>query len=86
MLIIVLWWVVELEQAGGLHGVIRQFQLILRVFIKQGKFGWILLSYICLIILFFIPIFVSFYIVMLIIVLWWIFELEQAGSMHGVIR
>ena len=33
----------------------------------------------------FFPIFVCFYIVMLIIILWWIVELEQAGSMHGVI-
>ena len=33
MLIIVLGWIVELEQAGGLHGVIRWFQLLLGVFI-----------------------------------------------------
>ena len=34
MLMIVLEWIIELEQAGGLHGAIRSLQLILRVFIK----------------------------------------------------
>jgi hypothetical protein len=28
-----LWWIVELEQAGGLHGVIRWYMLILEVLI-----------------------------------------------------
>ena len=30
---IVFGWIVELEQAGGLHDAIRQFTFILRVFI-----------------------------------------------------
>ena len=30
-------WIVVLEQAGGLHGVIRSLQLILGVFIKFGN-------------------------------------------------
>ena len=29
-----IWWIVVLEQAGGLHGVIRSLQLIFGVFIK----------------------------------------------------
>jgi hypothetical protein len=28
-----LWWIVELEQVGGLHGVIRWYMLILEVLI-----------------------------------------------------
>ena len=34
-----LWWVVELEQIGGLHSIIRWFKLILRVFIIFRNFG-----------------------------------------------
>ena len=32
-----------LEQAGGLHGVIRWFKFILRVFLISYKFEWTLL-------------------------------------------
>ena len=34
MLIIVLGWIVEFEQAGGLHGAIRWFTFILEVLIS----------------------------------------------------
>ena len=52
MLITRLCWVVELEQAGDLHGIIRWFKFILGVFvIIFWNYGWILLSYICLFIL-----------------------------------
>ena len=37
IMIIALGWIVELEQAGGLHGVIRRFIFILGVFIKFGN-------------------------------------------------
>ena len=33
IMIIVLGWIVELEQAGGLHSAIRWFTFILEVFI-----------------------------------------------------
>ena len=33
MLMIVLGWIVELEQVGGLHGAIRRFTFIFEVFI-----------------------------------------------------
>ena len=47
MLIIVLGWIVELEQVGGLHGAMRRFTFILEVYIIFWKFEWIFLSYIC---------------------------------------
>ena len=40
---LVLWWVVVLEQAGGLHGVIRWFKFILGVFLISCKCEWNLL-------------------------------------------
>ena len=39
MLINVLGWIVELEQAGGLHGVIKRFQL---VFVRLNLFNHVL--------------------------------------------
>ena len=38
-----LWWVVELGQASGLHGVIRWFYLILEVLTVLCNTGWFLL-------------------------------------------
>ena len=40
---LILWWVVILEQAGGLHGVIRWFKFILKVFLISCKCEWNLL-------------------------------------------
>ena len=74
-----------LEQAGGLHGVIRLLQLILKVFIKFGNldvYGWII----------FVDYFLNFNIckhsifVIMIIALGWIVELEQTGGLHGAIK
>ena len=42
---LVLWLVVVLEQAGGLHGIIRWFKLILRVFFILLNCDWVLLIY-----------------------------------------
>ena len=42
-----LWWIVELEQAGGLHGVIKWFILILEVLIAVCIFVCLLLSWFC---------------------------------------
>ena len=47
------------EQASGLHGIIRSLQLILWAFIK---FGRILLSYVCWLLLFFFQYLQAFYI------------------------
>jgi len=44
-----LWWVVELRQAGGLHGVISWFYLILGVLTLLCNTGWFLLSFFYLI-------------------------------------
>ena len=41
IMIIALRWIVELEQASGLHGAIRQFTFISKVFTIFLKFGWI---------------------------------------------
>ena len=57
---LVLWWVVLLEQAGGLHGNIRWFNIILGVFLIFWNCGWILFSYFCMIILLFFSILVNF--------------------------
>ena len=78
-------WIVVLEQAGDLHGVIRSLQLILEVFIKFENldgYGWVM----------FVDYFLEFntckhsIFVIMIIVLRWIVELEQAGGLHGAIR
>ena len=37
-----LWWYVVLEQADGLHGVIRWFKYILGVFFNSCKCEWVL--------------------------------------------
>ena len=77
--------IVVLEQASGLHDVIRSLQLILWVFIKFGNldgYGWVI----------FIDYFLNFntckhsIFVIMIIVLGRIVELEQAGGQHSVIR
>ena len=39
-----LWWIVEVGQAGGLHGVIRCSYLILGVLTVLCNTGWFLLS------------------------------------------
>ena len=84
MLIIVLGWIVEFKQAGGLHGVISWFTFILEVFTSFWKFGccWVM----------FVDYFLGFntckhsIFVIMIIALGWIVELEQAGGLHGAIR
>ena len=43
----VLWWVVVLEQANDLHGVIRWFKYILGVFFIYCKCEWVLLLIRC---------------------------------------
>ena len=42
---LLLWWVVVLEQAGGLHDVIRLFKFILEVFLLFWNYERILLNY-----------------------------------------
>ena len=48
-----------LEQAGGLHGDIRWFNIMLGVFLIFCNCRWILLSYFCMIILTFFSILVN---------------------------
>ena len=78
-------WIVVLKQVGGLHGVIKSLQLILEVFIKFGNldvYGWVI----------FVDYFLNFntckhsIFMIMIIMLGWIVQLEQAGGLHGAIR
>ena len=73
-----LWWVVDLEQAGGLHGDIRWFTF-------HYWECWLSCEY-CDII---VQLCVNLFYLLLVnsnILLWWVVDLEQAGGLHEDIR
>ena len=75
---ILLWWVVDLEQVGGLHGDIRWFTF-------HYWECWLSCEY-CDII---VQLCVNLFYLLLVnsnILLWWVVDLEQAGCLHGDIR
>ena len=86
---LVFWWVVMLEQAGGLHGIIWQFQYILRVFFFFSfltnviEYCWLdVMNNI----LFNLNTCKTLYLWCWKLVLWWITVLGLADGLHGVIR
>ena len=83
---LVLWWVVVLEQAGGLHGFIRWFKYILGVFFISWKCEWVLLIRCVINILFDLNTCKTLYLWCWKLDLWWVVVLEQVGGLYGVIR
>ena len=82
---LVLWWVIMLEQTGGLNGDIRWFNIILGVFLIFLEL-WIDIVELLLydyINFFFFNTCKHFILWCWWLVLWWVVVLEQVGGLHG---